>query len=70
MFLLGFHSKWTALGVVQVDPVCYTVVSDTPYNYLFNNTKSNCIPLGCMGKHFFNLGSPTNMFISAAVDAT
>ena len=31
MFLLGFCS-----GVMQVDRVCYTVISDTPLNYLCN----------------------------------
>ena len=46
---------------MQVDPVCYTVVSVTPLNYLCNHTKSSCILFGCKGDHFFYLGSPTNI---------
>ena len=47
---------------MQVDRVCYTVVSDTTLNYLCNHAKFSCIPFGCKGFHFFYLGSPTNSF--------
>ena len=36
-------------AVMQVDRDFYTVVSDTPYNYLFNHIKLCRITFGCKG---------------------
>ena len=55
---------------MQVDQVCYTVVSDTPQNYLCNHIKSSCIPFGCKGWHFFYLGSPTTTLYLLGLNTT
>ena len=51
--------KWTVLALCKWNRVCYTMVSDSFFNYLCNHTKSSCISFRCKGKHFSYLGSRT-----------
>ena len=47
--LNGLPYKNACCAVMQVDRDFYTVVSDTPYNYLFNHIKLSRIIFGCKG---------------------
>ena len=47
--LNGLPYKNACCAVMQVDRDFYTVVSDTPYNYLFNHIKFTRIIFGCKG---------------------
>ena len=47
--LFGLPYKNACCAVMQVDRDFYTVVSDTPYNYLFNHIKFSRIIFGCNG---------------------
>ena len=47
--LNGLPYKNACCVVMQVDRDFYTVVLDTPYNYLFNHIKFSRIIFGCKG---------------------